>query len=70
MGALGALPNPQPTPSPQTHGPLLRLHQVSPADSGEYVCHVVLGSEHTETSVLVTIEPAESIPGEWLLVTF
>ncbi|XP_030109089.1 basement membrane-specific heparan sulfate proteoglycan core protein isoform X1 [Mus musculus] len=46
----------------QTHGSLLRLHQVSPADSGEYVCHVVLGSEHTETSVLVTIEPAESIP--------
>ncbi|XP_075802672.1 basement membrane-specific heparan sulfate proteoglycan core protein isoform X4 [Microtus pennsylvanicus] len=46
----------------QTHGPLLRLHQVSPADSGEYVCHVVLGSEHKETSVLVTIEPAESIP--------
>lgn len=59
--------NPNPARS-QTHGPLLRLHQVSPADSGEYVCHVVLGSEHTETSVLVTIEPAESIPGEWLPV--
>lgn len=41
---------------------------MSPADSGEYVCHVVLGSEHIETSVLVTIEPAESIPGEWLPV--
>lgn len=35
---------------------------MSPADSGEYVCHVTLGSEHTESSVLVTIEPAESIP--------
>uniref|UniRef100_A0A8C5L5G0 Basement membrane-specific heparan sulfate proteoglycan core protein n=1 Tax=Jaculus jaculus TaxID=51337 RepID=A0A8C5L5G0_JACJA len=46
----------------QTHGPLLRLHQVSPADSGEYVCHVVLGSEHKETSVLVTIEPSGSMP--------
>ncbi|XP_069893790.1 basement membrane-specific heparan sulfate proteoglycan core protein isoform X4 [Dipodomys merriami] len=46
----------------QTHGSLLRLHQVSPADSGEYVCHVTLGSEHTETSVLVTIEPSGSIP--------
>uniref|UniRef100_A0A8C5LBW9 Basement membrane-specific heparan sulfate proteoglycan core protein n=1 Tax=Jaculus jaculus TaxID=51337 RepID=A0A8C5LBW9_JACJA len=46
----------------QTHGPLLRLHQVSPADSGEYVCHVVLGSEHKETSVLVTIEPSAPRP--------
>uniref|UniRef100_A0A8I6ASH2 Basement membrane-specific heparan sulfate proteoglycan core protein n=1 Tax=Rattus norvegicus TaxID=10116 RepID=A0A8I6ASH2_RAT len=46
----------------QTHGSLLRLHQVSPADSGEYVCHVLLGSEHIETSVLVAIEPAVSIP--------
>lgn len=66
MGALWTLPNLQSTPSTQTHGSLLRLHQVSPADSGEYVCHVVLGSEHKETSVLVTIEPSESIPGEWL----
>lgn len=48
----------------QTHGSLLRLHQVSPADSGEYVCRVVLGSEHLETSVLVSIEPSGSIPGE------
>ncbi|XP_048206405.1 basement membrane-specific heparan sulfate proteoglycan core protein isoform X1 [Perognathus longimembris pacificus] len=46
----------------QTHGSLLRLHQVSPADSGEYVCHVTLGSENMETSVLVTIEPAGSLP--------
>lgn len=68
MGTLWALPNPLSAPSTQTHGPLLRLHQVSPADSGEYVCHVVLGSEHKETSVLVTIEPSESIPGEWLPV--
>ncbi|XP_068395211.1 basement membrane-specific heparan sulfate proteoglycan core protein isoform X3 [Eschrichtius robustus] len=40
----------------QTHGSLLRLNQVSPADSGEYVCRVVLGSGPLETSVLVTIE--------------
>uniref|UniRef100_G1TN89 Basement membrane-specific heparan sulfate proteoglycan core protein n=1 Tax=Oryctolagus cuniculus TaxID=9986 RepID=G1TN89_RABIT len=45
----------------QTHGSLLRLHQVSPADSGEYVCRVLLGSEHLETSVLVSIEA--SAPG-------
>ncbi|KAM5247632.1 basement membrane-specific heparan sulfate proteoglycan core protein isoform 2-T2 [Ctenodactylus gundi] len=47
----------------QTHGSLLRLHQVSPADSGEYVCRVVLGSEPLETSVLVTIEPSGAVPG-------
>lgn len=64
MGTLWTLPDLQSTPFTQTHGPLLRLHQVSPADSGEYVCHVVFGSEQTEASVLVTIEPAESVPGE------
>nr|XP_058908989.1 basement membrane-specific heparan sulfate proteoglycan core protein isoform X11 [Kogia breviceps] len=42
----------------QTHGSLLRLNQVSPADSGEYVCRVILGSGPLETSVLVTIEAA------------
>ncbi|ELW68518.1 Basement membrane-specific heparan sulfate proteoglycan core protein [Tupaia chinensis] len=46
----------------QTHGPLLRLHQVSPADSGEYVCRVILGSKPLETSVLVTIEASGSLP--------
>ncbi|XP_075408101.1 basement membrane-specific heparan sulfate proteoglycan core protein isoform X2 [Tenrec ecaudatus] len=40
----------------QAHGSLLRLHHVSPADSGEYVCRVILGSGPLETSVLVTIE--------------
>ncbi|XP_053776217.1 basement membrane-specific heparan sulfate proteoglycan core protein isoform X1 [Desmodus rotundus] len=44
----------------QTHGSLLRLYQVSPADSGEYVCRVILGSGPVETSVLVTIEAADS----------
>ncbi|XP_023385164.1 basement membrane-specific heparan sulfate proteoglycan core protein [Pteropus vampyrus] len=47
----------------QTHGSLLRLHQVSPADSGEYVCHVVLGSGTLEASVLVTIEASGSSTG-------
>ncbi|KAM6218940.1 basement membrane-specific heparan sulfate proteoglycan core protein [Rhynchocyon petersi] len=47
----------------QTHGSLLRLHQVSPADSGEYVCRVVLGSGPVETSVLVTIEAVGSSSG-------
>ncbi|XP_046324592.1 basement membrane-specific heparan sulfate proteoglycan core protein isoform X2 [Marmota monax] len=46
----------------QSHGSLLRLHQVSPVDSGEYVCRVALGSERSEASVLVSIEPAGSIP--------
>nr|XP_023491329.1 basement membrane-specific heparan sulfate proteoglycan core protein isoform X8 [Equus caballus] len=50
----------------QTHGSLLRLHQVSPADSGEYVCRVILSSGPLETSVLVSIEAsgssADSIP--------
>uniref|UniRef100_A0A8C7BYP0 Basement membrane-specific heparan sulfate proteoglycan core protein n=1 Tax=Neovison vison TaxID=452646 RepID=A0A8C7BYP0_NEOVI len=43
----------------QTHGSLLRLHQVSPVDSGEYVCRVVGSSVPLEASVLVTIEPAD-----------
>ena len=47
----------------QTHGSLLRLHQVTPADSGEYVCRVVGTSGPLEASVLVTIE-ASVIPGE------
>ncbi|KAM5269990.1 basement membrane-specific heparan sulfate proteoglycan core protein isoform 4-T4 [Hipposideros larvatus] len=46
----------------QTHGSLLRLHQVSPVDSGEYVCRVVGGSVPLEASVLVTIEPVGSVP--------
>ncbi|XP_053431699.1 basement membrane-specific heparan sulfate proteoglycan core protein isoform X4 [Nycticebus coucang] len=46
----------------QTHGSLLRLNQVSPADSGQYVCRVVGGSVPLEASVLVTIEPAGSVP--------
>uniref|UniRef100_A0A4X2MB19 Basement membrane-specific heparan sulfate proteoglycan core protein n=1 Tax=Vombatus ursinus TaxID=29139 RepID=A0A4X2MB19_VOMUR len=41
----------------QVRGSRLQLHQVSPADSGEYVCRVVSGSSHHEASVLVTIEP-------------
>ncbi|TKC33449.1 hypothetical protein EI555_005383, partial [Monodon monoceros] len=45
-----------------THGSLLRLYQVSPADSGEYVCRVVGGSVPLEASVLVTIESADSVP--------
>ncbi|XP_045441012.1 basement membrane-specific heparan sulfate proteoglycan core protein isoform X10 [Pipistrellus kuhlii] len=47
----------------QTHGSLLRLNQVSPADSGEYVCRVVLGSGPLETSVLVTIKASDSSDG-------
>lgn len=48
----------------QTHGSLLRLYQLSPADSGEYVCRVEGGPVPLESSVLVTIEPAGSVPGK------
>ncbi|XP_043301913.1 basement membrane-specific heparan sulfate proteoglycan core protein isoform X5 [Cervus canadensis] len=44
----------------QTHGSRLRLHRLSPADSGEYVCRVALGSGPLEASVLVTIEASGS----------
>ncbi|XP_044524651.1 basement membrane-specific heparan sulfate proteoglycan core protein [Gracilinanus agilis] len=47
----------------QVHGSRLRLYQVSPADSGEYVCRVVGSSSPQEASVLVTIEPEGSNPG-------
>lgn len=52
----------------QVHGSRLRLHQVSPADSGEYVCRIVSSSGPLEASVLVTIEASGSsavpVPGE------
>lgn len=51
----------------QVHGPLLRLNQVSPADSGEYSCQVTSGSDILGTSVQVTIQASspDPIPGEW-----
>lgn len=50
----------------QVHGPLLRLNQVSPADSGEYSCQVTSGSDTLRTSVQVTIQASSPapIPGE------
>nr|XP_060478237.1 basement membrane-specific heparan sulfate proteoglycan core protein isoform X8 [Panthera onca] len=43
----------------QTHGSRLRLHHVSPADSGEYVCRVVGGSgPEQEASFTVTVPPS------------
>ena len=44
-----------PLPS-QVHGSRLRLPQVTPADSGEYVCRVGGSSGTQEASVLVTIQ--------------
>ncbi|TKC33447.1 hypothetical protein EI555_005381, partial [Monodon monoceros] len=44
------------------HGPLLRLNQVSPADSGEYSCRVASSSGTLEASVLVTIEASSPGP--------
>nr|XP_035965228.1 basement membrane-specific heparan sulfate proteoglycan core protein isoform X20 [Halichoerus grypus] len=43
----------------QTHGSRLRLHHVSPADSGEYVCRVAGGSSpEQEASFTVTVPPS------------
>lgn len=50
--ALSLLPS---CPS-QVHGSRLRLSQVTPADSGEYVCRVGSNSGTQEASVLVTIQ--------------
>lgn len=63
VGALGGIPLMSPSLG-QTHGSLLRLHQVSPVDSGEYVCRVEGGPVPLESSVLVTIEPAGTVPGK------
>lgn len=43
----------------QTHGSRLRLHQVSQADSGEYVCRVVgISGPELEASFTVTVPPS------------
>lgn len=48
-----------PSSLPQTHGSRLRLHHVSPADSGEYVCRVAGGSgPEQEASFTVTVPPS------------
>lgn len=59
VGVLGGIPL-MSSSLGQTHGSLLRLHQVSPVDSGEYVCRVEGGPVPLESSVLVSIEPAGS----------
>lgn len=42
----------------QTHGSQLRLHNLSPADAGEYVCRVVGGAgPEQEASFTVTVSP-------------
>lgn len=42
----------------QTHGSQLRLHNISPADSGEYVCRIVGGAgPEQEASFTVTVPP-------------
>ncbi|XP_019367559.1 PREDICTED: basement membrane-specific heparan sulfate proteoglycan core protein, partial [Gavialis gangeticus] len=46
----------------QVSGSRLRLVQVTPADSGEYVCRVSTGSATKETSVLVTIQHSGAVP--------
>lgn len=59
-----------PTPTPpatcflQIVGSRLRIPQVTPADSGEYVCHVSNGAGSRETSLIVTIQGSGSSHGE------
>lgn len=45
-------------------GSRLRIPQVTPADSGEYVCHVSNGVGSQETSLIVTIESRGPSHGE------
>lgn len=63
MGVVGGIPL-MPASLGQTHGSLLRLHRVSPVDSGEYVCRAEGGPVPLESSVLVSIEPAGTVPGK------
>lgn len=47
---------PTDTCSAQIVGSRLRIPQVTPADSGECVCHVSNGAGSQETSLIVTIQ--------------
>ena len=62
------LPTPTATPPAtcflQIVGSRLRIPQVTPADSGEYVCHVSNGAGSRETSLIVTIQGSGSSHGE------
>lgn len=47
---------------PQTHGSHLRLHQMSVADSGEYVCRANNNIDAQEASIMVSVSPRPSNP--------
>lgn len=57
---------PPPCPhAPQAHGSRLRLHQMSMADSGEYVCRANNNIDAQEASIMVSVSPhADSPSGE------
>lgn len=57
-------PHPLTRAPPQIVGSRLRIPQVTPADSGEYVCHVSNGGRSQETSLVVTIEGSGPSHGE------
>lgn len=57
-------PHPPIPAPPQIVGSRLRIPQVTPADTGEYVCHVSNGAGSQETSLIVTIQGSGSSHGE------
>lgn len=46
----------------QAHGSRLRLHQMSVADSGEYVCRANNNIDAQETSIMVSVSPSTHSP--------
>lgn len=46
----------------QAHGSRLRLHQMSVADSGEYVCRANNNIDAQETSIMISVSPNTNAP--------
>lgn len=55
MTTTGLVPSHLYPALPQVHGSRLRLPQVSPADSGEYVCRVENEAGAKEASIIVSV---------------
>uniref|UniRef100_A0A8C0L457 Basement membrane-specific heparan sulfate proteoglycan core protein n=1 Tax=Canis lupus dingo TaxID=286419 RepID=A0A8C0L457_CANLU len=59
----GSLPARHQVGSKRAHGSRLRLHHMSVADSGEYVCRANNNIDAQETSIMVSVSPGAGIPG-------